>query len=337
MKRTTLILCAALAGTLALAQPNSKLRPNETVLLYGTEIIDNIDPVVGKVIKSASYTMEEDNGLTGQETITDKGNIGNIGVNARIDLYFPKKPNGQMVVVCPGGGYTIVSSYNEGLYVADWMLSKGIAVAVVKYRMPNGHWEVPLTDVQNAFRYCRANAEKWGINKIGVMGFSAGGHLACSASNLFVDDITRPDFSILVYPVITMEKGVTHKGTHDKLIGKENKWDDRSKSVKQWTEDMKQYESLMKKYSLENQVNAKTPPTFMIHCQDDKVVPIENALRYYSSLVKNNVSSEFHIMPKAGHGFGFSKAKFVGEGKDAAEYLRKDYESCLERWLKSVR
>ena len=82
------------------------------------------------------------------------------------------------------------------------MLSKGITVAIVKYRLPNGHWEVPLTDVQNTFRYCRAHAQEWGINQIGVMGFSAGGHLAASATNLFTDDMTRPDFSVLIYPVI---------------------------------------------------------------------------------------------------------------------------------------
>ncbi len=337
MKRIALIICAALITITAIAQPKTKLRPNETVLLYGTELIDNTDPVVGKVIKSAGYTMEEASGLTGPETITDKGNIGNISVNARVDLYFPKKPNGQMVVVCPGGGYSIVSSYNEGVYVADWMLSKGVTVAVVKYRLPNGHWGIPLTDIQNAFRYCRAHAEEWGINQIGVMGFSAGGHLAATTSNLFVDDVTRPDFSILIYPVITMEKGITHKGTHDLLIGKESKWDDKSKSVTQWTEDMKQYEALMNRYSMENRVTTKTPPTFIIHCQDDTVVPIENTIRYYKNLVVNKVPAEIHFMPYGDHGWGFSKAKFVGEGNDWVEYLRHDYEACLERWMKSIR
>ena len=152
MKRLIFTMIAVcLAGISLSAQPNTKLRPDETVLLYGKELIGNTDPVVAKKVISAGYTMEESNGMTGPEEINEYGNIGNINVNARFDLYFPEKPNGQMVIVCPGGGYSIVSSYNEGVYVAEWMLERGITVAVVKYRLPNGHWNVPLTDVQNTF------------------------------------------------------------------------------------------------------------------------------------------------------------------------------------------
>lgn len=122
--------------------------------------------------------MQDTNGLTGPETINEKGILRNVSDLARVDLYFPKKPNGQMVVVCPGGGYVKLSTYGEGQHVADWMLSKGITVAVVKHRLPNGHWTVPLEDVHNAFRYCRAHAEEWKVKQIGVIGFSAGGHLA---------------------------------------------------------------------------------------------------------------------------------------------------------------
>ena len=151
------------------AQPNSSLRPDETVLLYADTFDGNIDPVYGKKIIYAGFEMKESNKLTGPEKITASGNLGNISDFARMDLYFPKKPNGQMIIVCPGGGYSIVSSYNEGLYVADWMLEQGITVCVVKYRMPNGRDKVPYSDVANAFRYCRANAEKWGVSKIGVI------------------------------------------------------------------------------------------------------------------------------------------------------------------------
>ncbi len=248
MKKITLIICTALICSIAMAQPKTKLRPNETVLLYGAELIDNVDPVVAKTVSSAGFEMLESNELTGPEEINDFGNLHNTNVNARFDLYFPKKPNGQMVIVCPGGGYKYTSSYNEGVYVAEWMLSKGITVAVVKYRMPNGHWEVPLTDVQNAFRYCRAHAAEWGVNQIGVMGFSAGGHLAATTTNMFVDDVTRPDFSVLVYPVITMEDGITHKGTKTNLTGKAAKWDDKSKTVTQYMADMEQYSGLLTKY-----------------------------------------------------------------------------------------
>ncbi len=337
MKRTALILCAAIASTIAMAQPNTKLRPNETVLLYGTELIDNVDPVVGGTLTAGGFELTESNGLTGPETILKNGNIGNISVNARFDLYFPKKPNGQMVIVCPGGGYSIVSSYNEGTYVAEWMVSKGITVAVVKYRMPNGHWEVPLTDVQNAFRYCRAHATEWGVKQIGVMGFSAGGHLAASATTLFVDDVTRPDFSVLIYPVIVTEDGITHKGTKVKLTGDPAAWNDKSKTVAAWEADMAQYNGLLEKYSLDKQVSKDTPASFIAHCTDDKTVPIENTLRYYRRLVENKVPAEVHIFPTGGHGWGFSAEKYVGKNKDKFSYAREEMYSSLGRWLESVR
>ena len=138
MKLRFITLAAAvLSAVTALAQPKCDLRPDETVLLYADSFEGNIDPVCAEKISYAGFTMEKDNGLTGPETVLANGNIGNISKLARLDLYFPKKPNGQMVVVCPGGGYSIVSSYNEGLYVADWFLSKGISVCVVKYRLPH--------------------------------------------------------------------------------------------------------------------------------------------------------------------------------------------------------
>ena len=122
------------------AQPNTKLRPDETVLLYADSFEGNVDPVYGRTIRYAGFEMAEDNKLTGPEKVPANGNIGNINSLARLDLYFPKKPNGQMLVVCPGGGYSIVSSYNEGVYVADWMLERGITVCIVKYRLPNGNF-----------------------------------------------------------------------------------------------------------------------------------------------------------------------------------------------------
>ncbi len=241
-----------------------------------------------------------------------------------------------MIVVCPGGGYKYTSSYNEGVYVAEWLLARNITVAVVKYRMPNGHWEVPLTDVQNAFRYCRAKAAEWGVNQIGVMGFSAGGHLAATTTNMFVDDITRPDFSVLVYPVITMDDGITHKGTKKNLTRSAKYWDDKSKSVTQYEADMAQYRGLLEKYSINNQVKDNTPTSFVIHCTDDTVVPIENTVRYYRSLVEHKVPAEVHIFPRGGHGWGFSSEKYTGEGKDKFKYGRDEFYKSLDRWLKEV-
>ncbi|MBQ2198650.1 MAG: alpha/beta hydrolase, partial [Bacteroidales bacterium] len=107
-------------------------------------------------------------------------NLRNVGDSARFDLYFAKEPNGKMVIICPGGAYWFDAVVTEGAYVAEWLNSQGISAAVVKYRLPYGHWNVPLTDVQNVFRYCRYHAAEWGVKQIGVMGFSAGGHLAAT-------------------------------------------------------------------------------------------------------------------------------------------------------------
>ena len=312
---------AMLAAVAVFAQPNTKLRPDETVLLYADSFEGNIDPVFGKTIKYAGFDMKEDNKLSGPEKIPANGNIGNINKLARFDLYFPKKPNGQMIIVCPGGGYSIVSSYNEGIYCAAWMLERGITVAVVKYRLPNGNCKVPHADVENAFRYCRAHAAEWGVNQIGVMGYSAGGHLAATTSTMWTEQQTRPDFSVLIYPVITMEQGFTHKGTRENLITKKAEWK----------------EHIVETYALENQVTRFTPPTFLALCSDDFVVPAENSLRYYNELINHDVPAEMHIWPKGGHGWGFNEEKYVGEGKDRFSYARQDYYLVLDAWLKRIR
>ena len=322
MKLRILAVVAALFATaFAFAQPNSKLRPDETVLLYADSFEGNVDPVFGKTISYAGFEMKDDNKLSGPEKVAASGNIGNISKLARMDLYFPKKPNGQMVIVCPGGGYSIVSSYNEGLYVADWMLERGITVCVVKYRMPNGNDKVPYADVANAFRYCRSNAEKWGVKQIGVIGFSAGGHLAATASTLWDDAVTRPDFSILIYPVITFTPGTTHHGTHKNHLGEKKMVQER----------------LMDKYSLEKQVSRYAPPTFIALSSNDTTVPAENSILYYTRLVEMEVPVEMHMWPTGGHGWGFSSEKFKGKGKDKFAYAREDFYNSLERWLEELR
>ena len=315
------IAAALFTAAITFAQPNCNLRPNETVLLYADSFEGNVDPVYGEKISYAGFSMEKDNGLTGPEKMPANGNLGNVSKLARLDLYFPKKPNGQMVVVCPGGGYSILSTYNEGLYVADWFLSKGITVCVVKYRLPNFNHTIPYADVANAFRYCRANAESWGVKQIGIIGFSAGGHLAATASNLWTDAVTRPDFSILIYPVITLTPGTTHHGTHKNLLGEKN-------MVK---------EKYLDRYSLEKQACRFTPPTFLALSSDDATVPVENSLRYYNKLVDVAVPVEMHIWPTGGHGWGFSSEKFKGKGKDKFAYARAEFEASLERWLEALR
>ncbi len=335
MKRITLLICAGLIVLMASAQPNTKVRPSETVLLYGTELVDNMDPIVGKTVTAAGFKMETDNGVTGPENIDQAGTISNISGDSRFDLYFPKKPNGQMVLVCPGGAYMVLATYNEGIYVADWMLSKGYTVAVLKHRLPNGHWEVPLEDVHNAFRYCREHAEEWGVSQIGIIGFSAGGHLAASATTLFTDDVTRPDFSVLVYPVITMEDGITHRGTKEALLGSQKLWDDKTKSVQDWEADMAQYSSLVETYSTEKQITKNTPPTFLFHCGNDRVVPVENSLRFYRNMVANGAPAELHVVPTGSHGWGFVTEKI--SGRDSIGYCREEFFTSLDRWLTSLR
>ena len=315
-----------LAPFLAGAQPVAGLKPSKTVLLYADSFEGNIDPVYGKEIVCGGFKMQECSGLTGPETINENGILKNVSDLARVDLYFPKKPNGQMVVVCPGGGYVKVSSYGEGQYVADWMLSKGITVAVLKYRLPEGHWNIPLEDVHNTFRYCRAHAEEWKIDQIGVIGFSAGGHLAACASNLYVDAVTRPDFSILIYPVITFDYNIYRSGTRPALIGKEEVWAGKEDKLNE----------LVEYYSMEKRVSPETPQTFISHSTDDKTL-VDNSLMYYKSLITNKVPVEMHIWKTGGHGGGFFPEKSAGKKKDKLSAHRQEFYKVLEKWLENIR
>ena len=315
-----------LAPILAGAQQIAGLKPAQTVLLYADSFEGNIDPVYGKEIIFGGFEMKESNGLAGPETINEKGILKNVSDLARVDIYFPKKPNGQMVVVCPGGGYVKLSTYGEGQHVAHWMLSKGITVAVVKHRIPNGHWNVPLDDVQNAFRYCRAHAEEWKIKQIGVIGFSAGGHLAACVSNHYVDAATRPDFSILIYPVISFDYNVYRSGTRPGLIGQDQVWEGNEEKLNE----------LVEYFSMEKRVSPDTPQTFISHSTNDKTL-VDNSLIYYKSLIAHKVSAEMHLWKSGGHGWGFSSENLVGKGKDKLGAHRKEFYTALEGWLENIR
>jgi acetyl esterase/lipase len=215
-----------------------------------------------------------------------------------IEVYLPSKQsaNGQAIVICPGGGYGILAYDWEGTDIAKWLNSKGIAAIVLKYRLPNSKSNVvpqlsPLLDAQRALRTVRANAQKWNIkkNQIGIMGFSAGGHLASTAGTHFdngdanaadsVDRLTsRPDFMILMYPVISMSKTYMHQGSRNNLIGANPD------------------SALAKYYSNDLQVTKETPPTFIVHATDDAGVPVENSLSFYQALKTNKVAAEMHII-----------------------------------------
>lgn len=228
-----------------------------------------------------------------------------------LKIYAPKKEinTGTAVIICPGGGYHILAIDKEGYKIAEYFQSIGVTGIVLKYRLPDDELVsnksiVPLMDAQQAIRMVRENAAKWNIDpqKIGIMGFSAGGHLAATASthfNTVVGDVksttsVRPDFSILVYPVITcLEHG--HAGSRINLIGEKA------------TPDQ------VYRFSNELWVNKDTPPVLLIHASDDHAVPVENSIRYYQQCVKNGVPASMHIFESGGHGFGMYGAKGAGK------------------------
>ncbi len=250
-------------------------------------------------------------GAMGQEDI-DKPSI---------TPYLAAKPNGKAVVVFPGGGYGALAMDHEGKQIAQWLNSQGISAFVLKYRLgPKYHHPVELGDASRAVRAVRAGAVKWKIHpdKIGVWGFSAGGHLASSISTHFdggdakaedaIDrNSSRPDFAILSYPVITFTKDqFVHKGSRKNLLGE--------------TPNPKLVELL----SSENQVTAQTPPTFLFHTNADTGVPPENSIYYYLALRKAGVPAEMHIYENGPHGVGLAPTDLVlsSWGPRLADWLR---------------
>ncbi|MGF2412854.1 pectinesterase family protein [Ferruginibacter sp.] len=245
-------------------------------------------------------------GATDKENATFKDNVTRIAKvsNPTLTIYKPAKPNGKAVIICPGGGYTILAFDKEGTRVAEEMNRWGITAFVLKYRLPDDSFNIdkslaPLQDAQQAIRLVRSNAKEWGVNKnqIGIMGFSAGGHLASTAATHFKfmadagnKDTTsvRPDFAVLIYPVISFDSTITHKGSRNNLIG--------AKASTQLTGF----------FSNELQVDMETPPSFLVHAGDDGAVPVENSIRYYQACIKNKVPAELHLYPKGGHGFGMN-------------------------------
>jgi acetyl esterase/lipase len=209
--------------------------------------------------------------------------------------------SGAAVVICAGGGYSILAFEKEALEIGKWFNDRGIAAFCLKYRCggdPNGH-PVPLNDAKRGMRLVRSRAEQWGIDpeRIGIMGFSAGGHLAASVSTLSdpgaqnaedpIDRFSsRPNFSLLIYPVISMRSSVTHGGSRRNLLGDSPD------------------EELVATLSTDEQVSSSTPPTFLLHASDDQAVVAENSIRYFQALTKLGVPAELHIFAKGGHGFG---------------------------------
>lgn len=246
------------------------------------------------------------NGIVEQESEARANRPTNI-TSPTLTVYVAKNSNGKAIVACPGGGYVHLAMDHEGHDMAAWFNAQGITYAVLKYRMPNEHHEVPLSDALQAIRLVREHAEEWNIEKVGIMGSSAGGHLASTAATHYTDD-SRPDFQILFYPVISMDLSICHKGSRERLIGKTPT------------------DELVQLYSNELKVSAQTPPAFIMHSSDDRVVPVENSLRYYQALVKNNVPASLHCYPTGGHGWGYN---------DNFKYKRQ-WTGELEKWLREL-
>lgn len=209
--------------------------------------------------------------------------------DAQLLAYLPAQCNGKAVIICPGGAYVGLALDIEGTDFASWFRKQGIAAFVLKYRMPKGRNGIPLKDAEKAMRIVRGNAEKWGINpdNIGIMGSSAGGHLASTLATHYSSDESKPDFQILLYPVITMDKSYTHMGSRVNLLGNSPTAD------------------LVRAYSNELQVKSTTPPCFIAVSAKDELVPVKNSLTYTQNLIDKGVPVALHVYPGGYHGFGF--------------------------------
>ena len=208
---------------------------------------------------------------------------------AKLRIYLPQreKATGRAIIICPGGGYDHLAIDKEGYQWGEYFQSRGIAAAVLKYRMPNGHSEVPMTDAEQAIKLMRLNAASWHIdqNNIGIMGFSAGGHLAATVATLSKGE-AKPNFQILFYPVITMMEGYTHEGSRKNLLG---------------TYPSKREE---RKFSCDMNVTRATPRAFIALSDDDNAVPPANGVNYYLELYRNDVPASLFVYPTGGHGWG---------------------------------
>ncbi len=266
-------------------------------------------------------------GALGAET-GDKNHPGDIPT---ITVYLPPKDKatGASVVICPGGGYGFLAVDHEGQEVAEWLNSLGVAGVVLKYRLaPKYQHPSPLQDAQRAIRTVRARATEWGLDpsKVGILGFSAGGHLASTATTHFdagnpnaTDPIdrqsSRPDRAILVYPVIAIATEFGHNGSRDNLLGKNAD------------------PELVKSLSNETQVNKDTPPVFLAHTEEDKAVPAENSMLFAMAMSRAKVPYELHIFQKGQHGLGLGRGWAAGNIK--AEPSFEAWPGLCATWLKA--
>ena len=232
----------------------------------------------------------------------------NDSAKVRVFLPMEKQATGRAVVICPGGAYETLSMEKEGYDWGEFFQNQGIAAIVLKYRMPHGQPEVPVSDAEQAMKLVRLNATSWKINRndVGIMGFSAGGHLAATIATRSQGE-AKPNFQILFYPVISMMEGYGHDRSRQNFLGKSPSKRDE------------------KKYSADMNVSRVTPRTFIALSDDDDTVPPANGVNFYTELYRNDVRGSLHVYPGGGHGWG-SKIGFRYH-----EEMMMD----LKAWLKS--
>lgn len=276
--------------------------------LYGTAPIPNSRPADNRETDDSSGNpIRHSLSLVSRPTLT---------------VYLPPAGmrNGTAVVVCPGGGYVHLAFTHEGTDVAKWLNSLGITAFLLKYRLPSDETMIdktigPLQDAQQAIWTVRSQAAKWGVDtaRIGILGFSAGGHLASSAGTHFNHAVipgaggvsVRPDFMVLLYPVISFDDSTGHRGSRDKLLG----LNPSAAAIEAWSNQL--------------QVTDQTPPAFLVHAEDDKTVPVINSISFYEALMHHHVPAEMHIVPKGGHGFGMHNPTTTDQWPERlAEWLK---------------
>ena len=286
---------AILVATTAMAQEKNtpKYYQDETIVLWDNNKAPHSNGLEGEAYESQPYRLVN----------TTKAVLYVYNAD-------PAKATGQAVVICPGGGYAKLSMDQEGYLMAQWLAKNGIAAFVLEYRLPNAHKEVPLEDAVEAICVVRKKAKKFNIDpsKVGIMGFSAGGHLAASASNIpAVKD--RPNFSILFYPVVIANHYTSHVGSFRNLLGKGFNQADADD------------------FSMEKLASENTPPTILLLSDDDTTVPAAGAAMYYAALRYHGVKAAMYVFPEGGHGWG---------NYDKFSY-QKEWQHLLLRWLNELK
>ena len=243
------------------------------------------------------------NEVTGPEVSSDPSHVSNVS-NPTITVYPAAKPNGKVIIACPGGAYMNLAIEKEGHSMAKWLNHQGVTLAVLKYRLPNGHFETTVSDALEAIKIMRKRAAEWGADphKIGIMGCSAGGNLAIQAATKFTSAEDRPDFQVLLYAFTTMNPFI------NKIMMGENA-----------------SEAEIQKFTVMNHVTENTPPAFIACSADDPVVPCTDSVDYFKALRKFKTEATLHVYPTGSHGWGFADDFF----------FKREWTGELEAWLRT--